>query len=264
MDLGMRGQGYLLVGATSGMGRATAEIMAAEGARLVIVGREAARSQEIARAISLPADAEVFGVGADVSLAGDPDRMVAEAFDLLGDLAGVGVFTGTKGHRPLEAADAEWSEAFEDVLLGTTRVLRAAVPRLVERGGGTVVTVAAYGIHAPQAERIAYGALKAGVAVLTKGIAKTYGSAGIRANCVCPGAIETELMHQLRGVIAEERGYPYDEALERMIAGEWGMKVALGRPGQPREVGELVTFLLSPMAGYLTGSLINIDGGTDF
>jgi 3-oxoacyl-[acyl-carrier protein] reductase len=266
VDLDMRARGYLLVGGTSGMGLATAEVMAAEGADLVLVGRDSARAERAADTIRAAYDgARVHALVADVSRAGETERM-ADELDALTDfdLAGVGVFTGTAGHRPLDVTDEEWTDAFNDVLLGPTRVLRAVIPKLVERGGGTIVTVAAYGMRSPQATRIPYHALKAAVSTLTKGVAKTYGAAGVRANCVCPGAIETDGMHQLRGVIAEQRGIPYDEALEQLMAGEWAMNVAMRRPGQPREVGELVAFLLSPRAGYLTGALVNIDGGTDF
>jgi len=81
---------------------------------------------------------------------------------------------------------------------------------------------------------------------------------------VCPGAIETEALRTLRGRVSEERGIPYEEALERVMTEEWNLDVALGRPGRPQEVGELIAFLLSQRAGYLTGSLINIDGGSNF
>ncbi|WP_261566055.1 SDR family NAD(P)-dependent oxidoreductase [Frankia gtarii] len=264
MDLGVTGTGYLLVGGTSGMGLATARAMAADGADLVLVGRDATRAKQAAARIGTDSGTRVHAVAADVRQPGDMERVVAEAVDLLDDLGGLAVFTGTSGHRALDASDAEWTEAFDDVLLGTTRAVRAILPRLVERGGGTIVTLAAYGIAAPAADRLPYQTLKAGVAVLTKAVAKTYGRHGIRANCVCPGAIETDGLHRLRGILAEERGIPYAEALERVMAEDWNMKVALGRPGQPEEVGELVAFLLSPRAGYLTGALINIDGGTDF
>ncbi len=264
MDLGVQGQGYLLLGGTAGMGLATAEVLARDGAALVLVGRDDDRAHRVADELATAHGTAVHGVAGDIALPGVADRVVEQAADLLDDLAGVGVFTGTKGHSPLSASDEEWTAAFEDVLLGPTRALRAVVPRLVARGGGTIVTVAAYGIHAPQAERIAYGSLKSAVTVLTKGIAKTYGRDGVRANCVCPGAIETDGMHALRGMIADQRDWPYDEALERMITGEWKMNVAMERPGRPDEVGDLVAFLLSQRAGYLSGALINIDGGTDF
>ena len=86
----------------------------------------------------------------------------------------------------------------------------------------------------------------------------------MRANCVCPGAIETDGLRRLREQTAETRGIPLEGALEQIMVSEWGLDIALGRPGQPSEVGELIGFLLSPRAGYLTGALINIDGGTNF
>ncbi len=264
MDLGMRGRSYLVVGGTAGMGLATAKQVAAEGADVVVVGRNQHRGRAALEAIEPGPGAAVHAVGADIGTADGAERMVAEAIELTGGLDGIAVCTGVLGHIPLTASDEEWTAAFNDVLLGTTRSVRAVLPHLVERGGGTIVTVAAYGMRSPAAERIAYGSLKAGVAVLTKGVAKTYGRQGIRANCVCPGAIETEVLHSFRQVFAEQRGYPYEEALERVMVEDWNMQVALGRPGQPTEVGELITFLLSPRAGYLTGALINIDGGTDF
>jgi 3-oxoacyl-[acyl-carrier protein] reductase len=195
---------------------------------------------------------------------GETEAMVDKANGLLDDISGLAVFTGTKGHEALDTPDDEWTAAFDDVLMGTTRAIRAVLPLFVGQGHGAIVTIAAYSIHSPQAERMPYGALKAGVAVLTKGVAKTYGRHGVRANCVCPGAIETEGMHQLRGILAEQRHLPYEEAIERVMVDEWHMNVAMGRPGQPTEVGELVAFLLSQRSAYLTGALINIDGGTDF
>ncbi len=86
----------------------------------------------------------------------------------------------------------------------------------------------------------------------------------MRANCVAPGAIETDSLAATRARIAAERGIPVDEALEWVMAEEWGLDVALRRPGRPDEVGALIAFLLSPVAGYLNGTIVNIDGGTNF
>ena len=99
---------------------------------------------------------------------------------------------------------------------------------------------------------------------MTKAMAKTFGPAGVRANCVCPGATETDILAAMRVDVAESRGWPVDKALERVMTEEWGMKVALGRAGRPDELGDVIAFLLSERAGYLTGATINVDGGTDF
>jgi NAD(P)-dependent dehydrogenase (short-subunit alcohol dehydrogenase family) len=264
VDLGVRGTGYLVVGGTAGMGLETARVLAADGADLALVGRDEHRATHAAKELTSEYGTTVVPIVADLSRPGSELEVVAQADTVLADLGGVAVFTGLSGHKPADAPDEVWDEAYQDVLMGTVRAVRATLPVLVERGAGTVLTTAAFSIHSPHANRSAYGVLKGGVAVFTKGIAKAYGARGIRANCLAPGVIETAALTQIRAATAEARGLPYDTALETLMATEWHMDVALRRPGRPTEVGELAAFLLSPRAGYLTGALINIDGGTDF
>jgi len=267
VDLGVRGKGYLLVGGSAGMGLAAASALAADGAVVAIAGRDAARASAAGEALRADHGARVVALAGDVGVAGEAERLVAEAAAALGGLRGVAVTTGlgARGQRDLQrGTDADWHDTFEDLLMGTVRVCRAAVPLLVASGGGSIVTTAAYSIRSPKPHQLPYGALKSGVATFTKALAKAYGAAGVRANCVCPGATETAVLAAMRTRLAEERGWPVAEALERAMVEDWGMRVALGRAGTPRELGDVIAFLLSERASYVSGALVNVDGGTDF
>jgi 3-oxoacyl-[acyl-carrier protein] reductase len=263
MDLLIRDKSFLIVGGTSGMGLAAALAVAAEGASIAVVGRDAERASEAAAAIMAAGASSSFALVHDVNAAGGAAAAVAAAVEALGGLDGVAVTTGLIGHEPITISDERWTEVFRDVMLGTTRVVEAALPHLVE-SRGAIVTTAAYSIRAPEIARLPYATMKSAVATFTKGIAKAYGPQGVRANCVAPGAIETAALTAIRAQVSAAKGIPYDEALERVMVEEWGLDIALRRPGRPAEVGALMAFLLSPIAGYLTGALINIDGGTNF
>ncbi len=267
MDLGVGGLGYLVIGGSAGMGKAAARALAADGARVAVAGRGLERAEAAAEELSALGPAPVVALTGDLTAPGGAEQLLAQAVEGLGALRGVAVTTGlgARGQRDLlSGSDEDWAATFDDVLLATVRACRAAVPVLVEGGGGSIVTTAAYSIRAPKAHQFPYASLKAGVATFTKNLAKSFGGAGIRANCVCPGATETEVLAAMRVDLARSRGWPVEQALERVMAEEWGMKVALGRAGRPEELGDVIAFLLSERASYLTGATVNVDGGTDF
>ena len=267
MELGVRNRAFVVFGGTRGIGLAAARALASDGASVALVGRDATRAGDAARSLSEVGEGRVIGLAGDLCADGDAERVLAEVQHELGPLRGVAVTTGLgmRGQRSLlDASDADWQDTVADVLLATVRACRAAVPLLIDAGGGAIVTTAAYSVRAPKPNQVPYASLKAAVATLTKAMAKSFGAQGVRANCVCPGATETEILAAMRVAFARERGWPEDVALERVMVEEWGMHVALGRAGKPAEVGDVIAFLLSERAGYVTGALLNVDGGTDF
>ena len=267
MDLGVRNHAFTIFGGTRGIGFAAAHALACDGASIAVVGRDPNRAEQAAAALAASSGGKAIGIAGNLCSDGEAERTLAAARDELGPLRGVAVTTGLgmRGQRGLlDAGDEDWKHTFDDVLLATVHACRAAVPFLVDAGGGAIVTTAAYSVHAPKPHQVPYASLKAAVATLTKTVAKSFGAQGVRANCVCPGATETEILAAMRVAYARDRGWAEEEALERAMVEDWGMHVALGRAGKPAEVGDVIAFLLSERASYVTGALVNIDGGTDF
>ena len=260
MDLRVRDKAFVVVGGTAGMGLAGATALAAEGAAVAVIGRDDAKAKDAAIALSGAGASSAYGLAYDVSRAGEAVAAVEDAVGLLGRLDGIAVTMGTAGMMPIDSDDEAWDAAFRDVLLATTRSVQAALPHL-RKTKGAIVTTAAYSARSPHEPRLPYASLKAAVATFTRGIARTHGKDGIRANTIAPGAVETDALHAIRGYIAESKGYPYDEALERALREDFGFDAALERPGQPDEIGALIAFLLSDRCGFLTGQTIYVDGG---
>ncbi len=265
MDLGFRGNAYVVVGGSKGMGWQAARRLAEDGANVAIVSR-GPTSKERAAALAEEFGVRAIGLAADASRRGEIEQAVEQSIGELGRIRGLLTTPGSTDHNGtlLEMTDDDWEINFQDVLMSQVRSCRAILPHLLEQGGGQLVTTAAYSTRAPKPFLFAYASLKAALVNFTKNVAKTYGAQGIRANCICPGAIETEQLEERRREAAKQYGLPLEEALEHVMFEEWKMPVATREVGRPTDVADLMAFALSDRARYMTGATINIDGGTDF
>jgi 3-oxoacyl-[acyl-carrier protein] reductase len=252
MDLQLRGMRALVTAASQGLGRACAESLIGEGARVVISARNgprlAATAEEIGAAGAVPAD---LGSAVDVA------ALLADTVALLGGLDALVVNCGPPPAGPFaEHDDDSWHLAHEQVLMSAVRLIRGALPHLRESGSGRVVNLTGYGTKEPISGLVISEATRASVTVLGKVLAEDLGADGVTVNTIAPGPVLTARLHELQAKAAAEAGIDLDEQLRRFAE-----RIPVRRVGRPEEIGNLCAYLCSPRAGFMTGQTIVVDGG---
>ncbi|HWP24311.1 MAG TPA: SDR family oxidoreductase [Candidatus Binatia bacterium] len=257
MDLGLKGKVALVAGASQGMGRATALLFAREGAKVAICARGEAALRQAADMIRKETGGEVFPMVADMSKADDIRKFVAQTVAQFGRLDIV--VTNAGGPPPgefMKFNDEDWHQAFSLSFMSAMRLTREAVPHLRNAGGGRVINITSYSVKEPIAGLVLSNAVRSGVIGLAKTLSRELAKDNILVNNVCPGRIDTERARKLNLARAERLKRPVEE-IDREMAAE----VPLGRYGTAEEVADLIVFLASNRASYLTGTTIQIDGG---
>jgi len=264
LDLGLDSKVALVTGASTGMGRATALVLAAEGARLALASKTAERlEQTAADCRALGAEVETW-VG-DLATREAPPAIVAgvvERFGRIDALANtVGPFVRTSGI--LDQDDDCWQSHFESVLMSAVRFCREVVPVMRVGGGGAIVSISAMSVRHYHPQLAVYSAQKAALAHFTKNLAREFAHDGIRANAVMPGMIASESVQARQAKAAAERGITTEEYFREANA-RYGGVTWSARLGTTEEIANVVVFLLSEKASYVNGAWVNVDGGSSF
>lgn len=250
MDLGLEGLVFVVTGGSEGLGLATGQALVADGARIVIVGRDHDR---LARALDgLPED-RVVAMAGDLADSGLAARAVERAVAAFGRLDGALVSVGGPAVGGLEAVDDDqWRAAFDSVFLGSLRLCRAVADHARRAGApASLALVLSTSAKSPVEGLDTSNGLRPGLAMLVKSMADQWGADGIRVNALLPGRIGTARLRSL------EASTPDPEATRA----RYEQAIPLGRYGVPEEFGAVAAFVLSPAAGYVTGSMLTVDGG---
>ena len=246
----LAGKVALITGGGTGIGRATALAFARETAKVAVVGRRLEKLLEVVKEMKA-AGGDAIAVSCDVSRAADVQGAVRKTVETFGKLNVVVNNAGVLHVSTIEEiAEDEWDRLIDANLKGPFLMCRAALPEFRKAGGGAIVNVGSVLGLVAMKKRAAYCASKGGVTLLTKAIAVDHGHENIRANCICPSIVETELVSQLFSTSDGDR-----VKRERLAT------IPLGRMGRPADIAELAVYLASDESSWLTGAAIPIDGG---
>jgi 3-oxoacyl-[acyl-carrier protein] reductase len=257
MDLGLKDKVAFVAAASRGLGGATARQLAREGARVAINARDASRLTATAEDIQAETGSRVLALPGDVTAA-DSERFIAETVRHFGALDVLVTNTGgPPAGRFDDFDDDAWQKAFDLQFMSAVRLIRAALPHLRRSSSPAVLTITSISVKQPIANLVLSSSVRMGVIGLTKALALELGNEGIRFNSILPATVATPRIQFLLEDRARRNGTTVEEE-----AAKQARDSVLGRIGEPHEFGNVAAFLCSPAASYLTGVMLNFDGGT--
>lgn len=257
MDLGLKDRAAIVTGASQGIGKAIALSLSQEGARVTICARNKDVLTKAANEIQAQTKNEVLPVRADVTKREEIEALVSAAY---GRFKRVDILVNNTGGPPSttfeETSDQHWHNTYSLLFMSVVHACRAVIPHMQKARWGRIINMTSFVAKQPADNLILSNAIRAGIFGLSKSLSIELAPHGILVNAVCPGWTLTKRVENL----AKSRAEAQNEASERIIEG-WKSQIPLRRMAQPREIADLVTFLASDRASYITGAVIQIDGG---
>jgi 3-oxoacyl-[acyl-carrier protein] reductase len=258
MDLGLTGKVALVTAASSGLGFATAMELAREGAQVVICGRDEARLETaVAELQAVAGETAVVGQTADVANPADVRQLVSMTVETFGGLDMLVTNAGGPPGGTFDSFEIEaWHKAVNLTLMSAIHLIQEALPHLRDSEAGSILTITSTSAKQPIPALILSNAIRPAVLGLTKSLSLELGPDGIRVNSILPGWTQTDRVNNLLAFNADRNSTTPDEEAAKISAA-----IPLGRIGQPEEFGRVAAFLLSPAASYVTGVMVQVDGG---
>jgi 3-oxoacyl-[acyl-carrier protein] reductase len=257
MELGLKGRGAIVAASSEGIGRATAEAFAREGAQVAMCARTEKTLRETADQIRRETGAEVFAEPVDVT---DPRAVNRFVETVAKQFGRIDVCIANAGGPPaknfLSIALDEWRKAIDMSFMSVIHLAQAVLPYMQRHRWGRFVTITSVSVKQPVEGLVLSNAVRAGVVGLVKSLSNEFGKDGITVNNVAPGYTATERLKELAGVRALAAGASPDQIYQ-----QWAADAPLKRVGQPAEVADAIVWLCSERASYITGQTLLVDGG---
>jgi len=257
MDLGLKNRVAIVTGSSQGIGKGIAYGLSREGARVTICSRNANVLQDTAREIQSRTNGEVLPIKADLTKREDIDKLVAQTF---AHFKRIDILVNNTGGPPsttfMKTADQHWQDAYDTLLLSVVHACRAAIPYMQKAEWGRIINMTSFVAKQPSEGLILSNALRAGVIGLSKTLSNELAPHGILVNAVCPGWTLTRRVEELAKTRAKAESRTSKDVIK-----SWEEQIPLRRLAQPSEIADLVVFLASERASYITGAVIQVDGG---
>lgn len=257
MDLKLKGKRALVTGSSRGLGYATALALSKEGTKVAINGRDEAKIKSAAEKLSMETGIQVIGLKGDVGLIDVPEKLIQQTVEAFG---GLDILVTNAGGPPPGSIDsldeAAWQKGVDLCLMAHVRLIKVALPYLRKSDSGSILTITSYSVKQPIANLLLSNSIRSATIGLTKSLALELGGEGIRVNSILPGWTETERVTELMTVRATTNKSTVEEETRKQSE-----QSPLGRLGQPEEFANAAAFLVSPAASFITGVMLNVDGG---